>query len=175
MQSRFLLVALLSFYVVQNVRAQNESPSLPARAQCKFTDGKEVTVDYFSPGRNGRKIFGGLVPYGQVWQTGANRPTTFATSSNLSVGGKEVPTGNYTIFTIPDADQWTLIVNKRNDKLDLPYKYESSELVRVDLLVRPLNSPVENFTITFDQRRGGCVMNLRWENTEASVLVAETK
>ena len=171
MHPRFLFVALL--YVIPLALAQDQSPSPPARAQCKFLDGKDVTVDYFSPRMNGRKIFGDSVPYGQVWQTGAGKPTTFVTNTNLMVGGKNVPAGNYTIFTIPDAGKWTLIVNKRTGKLDLPYAYESSELVRIDLTLRPMTAPVENFTITFDQRRGGCVLNLRWENTEASVLLAE--
>ena len=175
MSPRFLFVALLSFYVIPLALARDQPPGLPARAQCDFPDGKNVTVDYFSPGMNGHKIFGGSVPYGQVWQTGANQPPTFVTSTNLMVGGKNVPAGHYTIFTIPDSAKWTLIVNQRTGKLDLPYAYESSELVRIDLTLRPMTSPVENSTITFDQRRGGCVLNLRWENTEASVLIAETK
>jgi hypothetical protein len=175
MRPRFLFVALLSVYVIPLGLAQDQSSSPPARTQCKFLDGKDVTVDYFSPRMNGRKIFGDSVPYGQVWQTGANKPTTFVTSTNLMVGGKNVPAGNYTILTIPYSDKWTLIVNKRTGKLDFPYAYQSSELVRIDLTVRPLTSPIENFTITFDQRRGGCVLNLQWENTEASALIAETK
>jgi hypothetical protein len=170
-----VFVAILSFYVIPLALAQDQSPSPPEHTQCKFLDGKEVTVDYFSPRVNGRKIFGDSVPYGQVWQTGADKPTTFVTSTNLMVGGKNVPVGSYTIFTIPDSDKWTLIVNKRTGKLDLPYASESSELVRIDLTLRRMTSLVENFTITFDQKRGGCVLNLRWESTEASVLIAETK
>lgn len=175
MRRRFLSVAFLSFYIIPLALAQGQSPGPAARAQCKFLDGKDVTVDYFSPRMHGHKIFGGSVPYGQVWRTGASKPTTFATTANLMMGGEDVPAGKYTIFTIPDSDRWTLIVNKRINKVDLPYTYESSELVRIDLALRPMTSPVEDFTITFDQRRGGCVLNLRWENTEASVLIAETK
>ncbi len=176
MHARFVFVAFLSVNAaIPLAFAQNQLPSLPAHSECKFLDGKDVSVDYFSPKMNGRRIFGDSVPYGQVWQTGANKPTTFVTTTNLVVGGKNVPAGNYTIFTIPDSRKWTLIVNKRTNNLDLPYTYESSELVRIDLTLRPLASPVENFTIMFDQRRGGCVLNLRWENTEASVLIAETK
>jgi len=60
-----------------------------------------------------RKIFGELVPFGQVWRAGANEATTFVTSSGLLVGGKTVPAGSYTIFTIPAGDNWTLIINKK--------------------------------------------------------------
>ena len=88
-------------------------PSPAANAQCKFSDGKTVTVNYSSPRAKGRKIFGGLVPYGEVWRTGANEATTFVTDANLSVGGKDVPAGSYTIFTVPNQDKWTLIVNKK--------------------------------------------------------------
>jgi hypothetical protein len=86
-----------------------------------------------------------------------------------------VPAGNYTIFTIPNPDKWMLIINKKTGEWGIPYKYEADELTRVDLTLLPIPSPVENFTIAFDQRRGGCVLNMRWENTDASVLVVETK
>jgi hypothetical protein len=173
MLSRSLLAALLLFFAFPLAYAQDQSPGPAAHAQCKFPDGKNVTVDYLSPGTNGRRIFGDAVPYGQVWQTGDGQPPALVANTNLMLGGKNVPAGNYTIFTIPDPHKWTLIINKKTGKLDLPYEYESSELARIDLLVRPINSTVENFTIALDQRRGGCVLSLRWENTEASVLVAE--
>jgi len=171
-RTRFAL--LLALYMAPIAPAQQTAPP-PPRAQCKFQDGKDVTVDYSSPQMDGRKIFGGVVPYGQVWQTGDNAPTTFVTNTNLMVGGKDVPAGNYTLFTIPGQDKWTLILNKKTGSLDPPYRYESSELARIDLTVRPLTSPRESFTIAFDQFRGGCVLNLRWEKTEVSVLLAETK
>jgi hypothetical protein len=123
----------------------------------------------------GRKIFGGLVPYGQVWRTGANEATKFVATTNLIVGGKNVPAGNYTIFTIPGLDKWTLIINKKTGEWGIPYKYESDELTRVDLTLLPISSPVENFTISFDQGRGGCVLKMRWDTVDASVLVVETK
>src|SRR6476619_1694994 len=91
---------------------KGKRPSPPAKAQCKLSSGKTVTVDYSSPRAKGRKIFGELVPYGQVWRTGANEATTFVTTANLSAVGKDVPAGSYTIFTLPNADAWSLIINK---------------------------------------------------------------
>src|SRR5438270_6862854 len=84
---------------------KSKRPSPPAQAQCKFSDGKTITVDYSSPRMKGRKIFGGLVPYGEVWRTGANDATTFVTTANLSVDGKDVPAGSYRIFTVPAQDK----------------------------------------------------------------------
>lgn len=175
MRTRVVWLLLLSSILTSLALAQAERPSPPAHAQCKFPDGKTVTVDYSSPRMKGRKIYGGLVPYGQVWRTGANEATTFVTTANLIIEGKPVPAGNYTIFTIPNPDKWTLIVNKKTGEWGIPYKYEADELTRTTLTLLPLSSPVENFTIAFDEKFGACVLYMRWENTEASGLVGEAK
>jgi hypothetical protein len=154
---------------------KSKRPSPPAQAQCKFSDGKAITVDYSSPRVKGRKIFGGLVPYGEVWRTGANEATTFVTNTNLTVEGKDVPAGNYTIFTLPEQDKWTLIINKHTGEWGIPYKYESEELARVPMQVSRASSPVENFTINFEQGGGTCTLEISWENTQASVKVSEKK
>src|SRR2546430_6706913 len=70
-------------------------PSPAAKASCALADGKTITVDYSSPRAKGRKIFGGLVPYGEVWRAGANGATTFVTTADLMVGGTHVPAGSY--------------------------------------------------------------------------------
>jgi Protein of unknown function (DUF2911) len=173
MYKRIAFLALLILTLTTLALAQKPSP--PAQAQCKFSDGKTITVDYSSPRMKGRKIFGGLVPYGEVWRTGANDATTFVTTANLTVGGKSVPAGNYTIFTVPAQDKWTLIVNKKTGEWGIPYKYESDELARVDMKVSQTMSPVENFTIAFDQKGSSCTLALSWENTQASLQVAEAK
>jgi hypothetical protein len=153
----------------------SKRPSPPASAQCKFSDGKNIKVDYSSPRAKGRKIFGDLVPYGEVWRTGANEATSFVTDANLSAGGKDIPAGNYTIFTVPTADKWTLIINKKTGEWGIPYKYESDELARVDMNVSKTSSPVENFTIAFDQKGNTCTMRVEWENTRAQVDLSEKK
>src|ERR1700691_4913370 len=83
--------------------------SPPAKADCKFSDGKALHVDYSSPRMKGRKIFGGLVPYGEPWRAGADEATTFVVDWDVSVGGKPLPAGSYTLFALPTADAWTLI------------------------------------------------------------------
>ena len=119
----------------------------------------------------GRNIYGDLVPFGQVWRAGANEATTFVTSSDVVVGGKAVPARPYTIFTIPAADKWTLIINKKTGEWGIPYKYESDELARVDMKVSKLPAPVENFTIVYDKSGSGCTLRMDWETTRASVDV----
>ena len=106
------LLLMFAFCLVSNAQDKGQRPSPPAQAQCKLSDGKTITVDYSSPRMKGRKVFGDLVPYGQVWRTGANEATKFVTTAALSVEGKDVPAGSYTIFTVPAQDKWTLIINK---------------------------------------------------------------
>jgi len=154
---------------------KNARPSPPAQAQCKLSDGKAITTDYSSPRAKGRKIFGGLVPYGEVWRTGANDATTFVTTANLSVEGKDIPAGSYTIFTIPAQDKWTLIINKHTGEWGIPYKYQSEELARVPMQAASTSGPVENFTIAFNQGGSNCTLQISWENTQASVTFAEKK
>jgi len=81
---------------------KSKRPSPPAKATCDLGGGKSITVDYSSPRAKGRKIFGDLVPYGEVWRAGANEATTFVTTADLMVGGEHVPAGNYTLFAIPN-------------------------------------------------------------------------
>lgn len=167
MQKKIGILTLITLFLTVTSFAQKPSP--PASASCDLGGGKSVKTDYSSPRMKGRKIFGELVPYGQVWRTGANEATTFVTSSNISVGGKAVPAGNYTIFTVPNADKWTLIVNKKTGEWGIPYKYESDELARVDMKVSKLPSPAENFTISYEKSGSGCTMQIDWETTRASV------
>jgi hypothetical protein len=169
--SMFVLIAVVA--LAQEKKASRPSPA--SQAQCQFADGKTIHVDYSSPRAKGRKIYGGLVPYGEVWRTGANEATTFVTDTNLTVNGKDVPAGSYTIFTIPNQGKWTLIINKKTGEWGIPYKYEGDELLRADMQVSKTPSQVENFTIAFDQAGNNCTMHLDWENTRASVAFEEKK
>src|ERR1700688_560305 len=147
-------------------------PSPAASATCDLGGGTTIKSDYSSPRVKSRKIYGELVPSGEVWRTGANEATTFVASADVVVGGKTVPAGSYTIFTIPNADKWTLIINKKTGEWGIPYKYESDEVARVDMKVSQLPSPVENFTIAYDKSAGGCTMRIDWEKTRASVDIS---
>jgi hypothetical protein len=178
MKKCFTLVtlSLLTFTLIATAQQdKSKRPSPPATASCKFADGKTIQTDYSSPRAKGRKIFGGLVAYNEVWRTGANESTTFVTTANLSVGGKDVPAGSYTIFTVPGTDKWTLVISKKTREWGTDYPGESNDLARVDMNVSKTPAPVENFTITYDQKGDACVLRLSWENTEASVEIAEKR
>ena len=165
-----LLVGLI--FTLSIIAVCQGKPSPAESASCDLGGGKSIKTDYSSPRVKGRKIYGDLVPFGQVWRTGANEATTFVTSSDVTVGGKAVPAGSYTIFTVPTAGKWTLIVNKKTGEWGIPYKYESDELARIDMKASKLPSPLENFTISYAKSGNGCTMQIDWESTRASVDIS---
>jgi hypothetical protein len=136
-------------------------------------DGATITVDYSSPRAKGRKIFGGLVPYGEVWRLGANEATTFVTTSAVTVGGTQVPAGSYTLFAVPNADKWTLVISKKTGEWGVPYPGADSDLARVDMKTAKLPAAAENFTIAFDKAGAGCTLRAEWENTRATIDITK--
>ena len=92
--------------------------------------------------------------------------------ADVNVGGTTVPAGKYSLFTVPAADKWTLIVSKKTGEWGIPYKYESDELARIPMKVSKLDAPMENFTIGYDKTGAGCTLHMDWENTSASVDVS---
>lgn len=148
-------------------------PSPAAKASCDLGGGKTVNVDYSSPRMKGRKVFGELVKYGEVWRTGANEATTFVTSGDVMVGGAHVSAGSYTLFTVPDKDKWKLVISKKTGEWGIPYPGADQDLVRVDMKASSTSAPVEDFTIAFDKAAGGCTLRLEWEKTRATVDISK--
>ncbi|MGH9737432.1 MAG: DUF2911 domain-containing protein [Candidatus Acidiferrales bacterium] len=147
--------------------------SPPAKASCRFPDGKTIQVNYSSPRMRGRKVFGGLVPYGEEWRAGANEATTFDIDANLNVGGTSVPAGNYTLFTLPNPDSWKLIISKETGEWGIPYPGAEHDFARIPMQLSKLPSPLEDFTIHFDRTGDACTMNLDWATTRASIKITE--
>ena len=156
-------------------RAQNKEsrPSPPAKATCSLAGGKTITVDYSSPRRKGRKIFGELVPFGEIWRAGANEATTFVTDTDVTVGGTAVPAGSYTIFTIPGEGKWALVISKKTGEWGTAYPGPGNDLARVEMKVSKLPATVENFTIAFDPSGAGCTLRMEWETTRVSVDISK--
>jgi hypothetical protein len=163
-----LLFATLA--VAQQDKASRPSP--PAKASCTLGDAT-INVDYSSPRAKGRKIFGSLVPYGQEWRLGANEATTFVTSADVTVGGTKVPGGSYTLFAVPNADKWTLVISKKTGEWGVPYPGKDSDFARVDMKVSALPSSAENFSISFDKSAAGCTLRVEWETTRATIDITK--
>ena len=143
----------------------------PAATAKVMLNGKDVTIHYNSPRMRGRKIMGELVPYDKVWRTGANPATTLVTSSNLMIGTLEVPAGTYTIYTLPSASQWLLIVNKQTGQWGTEY-HEQQDLGRTPMTGKTLSSPQENMSISFEHTHGASTeLHVKWEKTDEYVAV----
>ena len=133
--------------------------------------GTKISVEYYAPSAHGRKVMGGLVPYGQVWCTGANWATKITTESDLQVGGLKLPKGSYSIWTLPDEKEWTLIINRETGQFHLNYD-KSQDFGRTKMELRTLPSPVETFQVRLKSEGGKKGrLALVWENTEASVPI----
>lgn len=175
--ARTSILAVLALIAVVAVAQEKKPPlSPPGTATFTFTDGKTITIDYSRPSMRGRAIFGGLVPYGQVWRTGANAATTLKTDTDLVIGGATVPAGTYTLYTVPEEKKWTLIINKQTGQWGTKYD-QAQDLARVEMkLSKPATAPVEQFTIGFDQSgTTKAVLKLEWADTLAKVDIAEKK
>jgi hypothetical protein len=171
--SLVLVAAAVAAIAIHAQQDKSKRPSPPATAKCDLPGGKSITVDYSSPRVKGRKIFGAdIVPYGEVWRTGANEATTFVTTADVMVGGKHVPAGKYTIFTVPNKDKWVLIISKKTGEWGIPYPGADSDLLRADMNASSTSTPVENFTIAFDKGDKDCTLRIEWENTRATIAIS---
>lgn len=130
-----------------------------------------VAVDYGRPARRGRVVFGGIVPWGRVWRTGANLATHLATDRALLVGGAELAPGRYTLFTLPEPHEWTLIVSRQTGQWGTDYD-PSLDVARLPMqVVRIAGESVERFTIRVDPEGDGGVLRFQWDTVEARVPV----
>jgi Protein of unknown function (DUF2911) len=130
--------------------------------------GASLTVRYSRPSTRGRVIFGNVVPWNQVWRTGANQATVFETSADLRVAGTAVPAGKYSLWTVPSPTGWKLILNNNTGQWGTAYdaKYD---FARLDMTVEALQQPVERFTIAIEPKGNGGVLQMEWEKTRASI------
>ena len=129
--------------------------------------GAAITLDYGRPAKRGRVVFGGVVPYGEVWRTGANAATQIRTDKALSFGGTVVPAGFYTLWTLPMASGWKLIVNSETGQWGTAHKADK-DLYTIDMKLSTLPQVVERFTISIDANDQGGLLNLDWDTTRAS-------
>ncbi len=153
--------------------ADQKVPSPPASAEVSLA-GKTVKIDYSAPSVRGRKIMGGLVPYGQEWRTGANPATTLVTPVDLMIGTLKVPAGTYTLFTLPSAGTWQFIVSKKTGEWGIPYP-KGFDLGRTPMMKKTLTSPQEVMSISFEHTEGKKTqLHIKWETTDVYVpVVAE--
>lgn len=142
-----------------------------AIAKMKHAD-TYLKIVYGQPYKNGRVIFGELVPYGEVWRTGANEATELTTTGDIMLADRELPAGTYTIFTIPGKENWTLIVNKELGQWGAFDYNPATDLFRVEVPSSELDQVSEVFTIQFEEvQEGTADIVMRWDRTEVRVPI----
>jgi hypothetical protein len=178
-------MAAIALPLMAQQKAASTGGNSPHETTSKVIDGSRVTLVYGRPytknPRTGevRKIWGGLVPYGKVWRTGADEATLLITQKPLAFGDTTVPAGAYTLFTLPAEDgSAKLIINKQIGQWGVgPGSYdEKQDLARLDLKKETLDKPVDQFTMAIDKgASGGGMLKMSWENTAYSVAFTVQK
>ncbi len=160
---------VLIFGLANVAPAQYKSPHESTSVEA---GGHKITITYGRPSLHGRKMIGEHEPYGKVWRTGADQCSTIETDADLDINGLKVPKGTYGLFTIPEADSWTLIISK-NAKQWGAFTYKESEDVgRTKMHVTKLSSPLEEFTISMTPSGSDAfTLKLAWQDVEASLPV----
>jgi len=175
-----LYAALLAMFslnlLAQQAQDKSKRPSPPGTASVTL-NGKTITIDYSRPKirdpKTGkpRVIMGKLVPYGQVWRTGANEATSLKTDADIVIGDTKVPAGSYTLYSVPGENQWKLIINKQTGQWGTEYN-QDMDLARVDMTVGKTSKKVDQFTISFNKKNNSAAdLVMEWENTRATVPV----
>ena len=134
-----------------------------------------IKVLYSRPQKKGREIFGVLEQYDKVWRLGANENTEIYFDKNVTIGGKKVKQGKYSLFAIPSKDKWTIIVNKQTDRWGAFTYDESKDVVRVEVPVTKLDKPLEVFSMTFAESMQGAALVMAWDSTQVSLPIVFKK
>jgi hypothetical protein len=175
-QHRFTAVAsaLLLLCATTFLQAQGEKtkPSPAATATTTF-DGVTVTINYSQPAKKGREIFGKLVPYGEIWRTGANEATTITLTGDVNFGGTALKAGTYSLFTIPTKDKWTFIINSEAKQWGAYSYKKDKDVLRVDATPTTTKELAERFTISFDKADKGTMLTLAWDMTKVSLPITK--
>jgi hypothetical protein len=174
----FLLTALLAPLLLTAARAAPEvERSAPRESSNLVLAGKHLSISYGRPVLRGRTHFGVLVPWGEIWRTGADEATKLSTEADLRFGTVELPKGNYAVFTIPGERDWQLVLNKTADQWGA-FNYDPAEdALRVPMRRESVSAPIERLSIALTARgESAGTLWIGWETSVVSVdfdLVAE--
>lgn len=169
--SSAVAVLFVSFLSINQTSAQGlKLPAVSSKQVVTQDLGiSQITLTYARPNVNGRKVFGGLEQYGKVWRTGANGATTLSFGGDVIINGKTLPAGTYGLFTIPDKNEWTVILNKKSEQWGA-YEYsQADDVLRFTVKPEKTATKVETFTISFPAvTTTTAKLNIAWEDTSIS-------
>lgn len=154
---------------LSQISAPQPSPTAKISQKVGLTD---VEINYSRPGMKGRKIFGDLVPFGEIWRTGANSSSKITVSDNVKIGGQDVPAGTYALYTIPGKEEWTVIIHKYLENWGAGGYDISQDLCRFKVKPTMMKETYETFTIDFSNLTYSAgTIDLKWENTKVSFQI----
>jgi hypothetical protein len=162
-----LFLLLASIFTITAMAQDKKMPSPPAKAEATI-DGVAVTIDYHQPSAKGRKIMGGLVPFGEVWRTGANATTTIEFGANAKIEGQALAKGKYGLYTLPGENEWTIIINKGIKWGAYDYT-DKEDVLRVKVKSAKTAAFVETFSIAIENDN----VVMKWENTSVSFKISK--
>lgn len=166
-------LAVVVYAVFALLRANTKKYS-PEDSVGYIKNNLELSIFYNRPYKKGRPIFGGLVPFDKVWRTGANEATVFTTNQDLVINDQDLPTGEYTLWTIPDPEQWEVIFNNQQYSWGVNNDGEASRNAKYDVVnafipVEKTTGVTEQFTISFNEVNGTVFLVMEWDQTRISV------
>lgn len=171
-QCSFLLALAVAMSVNVNAQDDKSSRKSPAMEATGMVGDVQVSINYGAPSVKDREIWGSLVPYDEVWRTGANEATTFEVSKNVLIEGQELAAGKYSLFTIPGKEKWTLVFNSEPDQWG-SYNYDKSkDVLRVDVTPKMTDEPTEMLTFKVKEKDGSSYVAMKWDKMKVTFAVA---
>ncbi|MEO8567882.1 MAG: DUF2911 domain-containing protein [Ginsengibacter sp.] len=165
----FIICSCISIIGTAQVNMPAPSPTQTIKQDFGLSS---IELNYSRPAIKGRKIFGELVPYGKMWRTGANGATRIKFGDDVVIGGQQVKAGEYALYTIPNENEWEIILNKGVDNGGLAGYKSAEDVTRFKVKSASLQAPVESFTMQFgDVKPSSTELLLRWENTVVSIPI----
>lgn len=152
-----IIVSLAVIAVVgYNIMLSQTKKHSPEVTTTKTINGVQLSINYSSPSKKGRDIFGALVPYNEVWRTGANEPTTFTCSDDVVINGKTLSAGEYSLWTIPNKDYWTVIFNSNIPGWGVDFNQKAQheaefDVIKIEVPVQKSEKLNESFVIDFKE------------------------
>lgn len=171
---RTLFLAMLVLAASLEVRAQIQTPAPSPASKIEQVIGlSKVTIDYSRPSARGRAVFGDLVPYGEVWRTGANASTDITFSDDVMLNGNNVPAGTYALYSIPNENEWTIIIYKNTELWGSGGYDQADDVVRFTAKSMKVSNKYETFTMAFSDLADNksAMLNIMWENTMVAFKV----
>ena len=168
-----IIIAIAGFYIMKT----NTKKHSPEDTVVYEQDSLKIEVFYNKPFKKGRKIFGKLIPYGEVWRTGANEATTFKTNQDLKIEGSELKAGKYTLWTIPKETSWVIIFNENMYSWGVNFsdgkasRVEKFDALKVEVPISKNLKSIEQFSIYFDEQFGSINMFLAWDDIVVPVSI----